>query len=79
MFGKESFDILKDQLNLYSVQVNPNRSANISETEIRQFVGILIRAPDGLGWAEKNESMGYLIIFGPSSRPSSRGSARGPP
>jgi hypothetical protein len=42
MFGKESFDILKDQTNLYSVQVNPNRPVNVSETEIRQFIGILI-------------------------------------
>lgn len=42
MFGKESFDILKDQSNLYSVQVNPNRPINISETEIHQFIGILI-------------------------------------
>lgn len=42
MFGKESLGILKDQSNLYSVQMNPNRPANISETEIRQFIGILI-------------------------------------
>ena len=42
MFGKESFDILKEQSNLYSVQVNPNRPVNISESEIRQFVGILL-------------------------------------
>lgn len=42
MFGKESLDILKDQSNLYSVQVNPNRPVNISESEIRQFIGILI-------------------------------------
>ena len=42
MFGKESFNILKDQSNLYSVQVNPNRPVNISETEIHQFIGILI-------------------------------------
>ncbi|CAF1602945.1 unnamed protein product [Adineta ricciae] len=42
MFGKESFNILKDQSNLYSVQTNPNRPANISDTEIRQFIGILI-------------------------------------
>ena len=42
MFGKESFDILKDQSNLYSAQVNPNRPMNISDTEIRQFIGILI-------------------------------------
>ena len=42
MFGKESFGILKDQSNLYSVQVNPNRPANISENEIQQFIGILI-------------------------------------
>ncbi|CAF1070818.1 unnamed protein product [Rotaria sp. Silwood1] len=42
MFGKESFDILKEQSNLYSVQVNPNQPVNISESEIRQFVGILL-------------------------------------
>ena len=42
MFGKESFDILKEQSNLYSLQVNPNRPINISESEIRQFVGILL-------------------------------------
>ena len=40
MFGKESFDILKDQANLYSVQVNPNRPMNIFDTDIRQFIGI---------------------------------------
>ena len=40
MFGKESFDILKDQENLYSVQVNPNRPMNIFDTDIRQFIGI---------------------------------------
>ena len=42
MFGKESFDILKDQSNLHSVQVTPNRSVNISHTDIRQLIGILI-------------------------------------
>lgn len=42
MFGKESFNILKNQSNLYSVQVNPNRPVNISETEIHQFIVILI-------------------------------------
>ncbi|CAF4590981.1 unnamed protein product [Rotaria sp. Silwood2] len=42
MFGKESFDILKEQSNLYSVQVNPNQPVNISESEIHQFVGILL-------------------------------------
>ena len=41
MFGKESFDILKDQSNLHSVQVIPNRSVNISDTDIRQLIGIL--------------------------------------
>ena len=40
MFGKELFDILKDQANLYSVQVNPNRPMNIFDTDIRQFIGI---------------------------------------
>lgn len=35
MFGEKSFDILKDQSNLYSVQVNPNRALNISENNIR--------------------------------------------
>ncbi|CAF1619795.1 unnamed protein product [Adineta ricciae] len=42
MFGKDSIDILKNQSNLYSVQINPNRPVNISDTEIRQFIGILI-------------------------------------
>ena len=42
IFGKESFDILKDQSNLHSVQVTPNRSVNISNTDIPQLVGILI-------------------------------------
>lgn len=42
MFGKKSLDPWKDQSNLYSVQVNPNRPLNISETDIRQFVRILI-------------------------------------
>ena len=37
MFGKESFDILKDQA---TVQVNPNRPMNIFDTDIRQFIGI---------------------------------------
>ena len=32
MFGKDSFQILKEQSNLYSVQVNPNRPADITET-----------------------------------------------
>ena len=42
MFGKESFNLLKDQSNLYSVQVNQNRPANISEIDIHQFIGISI-------------------------------------
>ena len=42
MFGKDSFQFLKEQSNLYSVQVNPNRPLAVSETEIRQFIGILI-------------------------------------
>ena len=42
MFGKESFQILKEQSNLYSAQVNPNRPADITETEIHQFIGILL-------------------------------------
>ena len=33
-FGKGSFDILKDQSNLYSVQVTPNQLVNISDTDI---------------------------------------------
>ena len=40
MFGKESFDILKDQANLHSVEVNPYRPMNIFDTDIRQFIGI---------------------------------------
>ena len=42
MFGKDSFQLLKEQSNLYSVQVNPNRPLAVSETEIRQFIRILI-------------------------------------
>ena len=40
MFGKESFDILKNQANLYSIEVNPNRPMNIFDTDIRQFIEI---------------------------------------
>ena len=40
MFGKESFDILKDQANLYSVQINLYRPMNIFDTDIHQFIGI---------------------------------------
>ena len=42
MFGEESINLLKDQSNLYSVQMNPNRPLGLSDTEIRQFLGILI-------------------------------------
>ena len=40
MFGKESLDMLKDQSNMHSVQVNPNRPMNIFDTDILQFIGI---------------------------------------
>ena len=40
LFGKESFDILRDQLKLYSIQVNPHRTVNISDTDVRHFIGI---------------------------------------
>lgn len=42
MFGKDSFELLKDQSNLSSTQTNPNRPVDISDAEIRQFIGILI-------------------------------------
>lgn len=42
MFGINSYALLTEQSNLYSVQFNPNKPANISETEIRQFIGVLI-------------------------------------
>ena len=42
IFGKNSFQLLEEQSNLYSVQVNPNRPIAVSEIEIRQFIGILI-------------------------------------
>lgn len=42
MFGKESIELLREQSNLYSVQINPNKPVNISEVEIHKFIGILI-------------------------------------
>ncbi|CAF5106279.1 unnamed protein product [Rotaria sp. Silwood1] len=42
MFGKQSTTLLTNQLNLYSVQKNPNKAARISETEMEHFIGILL-------------------------------------
>ncbi|CAF4434747.1 unnamed protein product [Rotaria magnacalcarata] len=42
MFGKQSISLLTNQSNLYSVQKDPNKPVRISETEMAQFIGILM-------------------------------------
>ncbi|CAF4639714.1 unnamed protein product [Rotaria socialis] len=42
MLGKQSISLLTNQSNLYSVQKDPNKPVRISETEMAQFIGILM-------------------------------------
>ncbi|CAF3028894.1 unnamed protein product, partial [Rotaria sp. Silwood2] len=42
MFGKESITLMKNQSNLYSPQMNPNKPLCVSENEMNRFISILL-------------------------------------
>lgn len=59
LFTEDIIDVIRDQTNTYSVEKDVNKPANVSSTEIRQFIGIIyymsiVHMPNvKMYWSEK--------------------------